>query len=244
MTRPPGSLAARWRRWRCAGAIALMTLAAGGCHGPKIPAGNLKELKEKKRELKEAQRKAEEEAPAPEPTATPPADESGAPPPAVVSAPSATGTATAPLVAGSARVTLRTADGNTRQLVLRQPLVGRWERTFLSSGGVRDKDRLASSFEFRDGLGRTVIKMKKVARVEWAADAGTRTGVRLRFQFQRADRAPEEFAAEDLLGADHPMAPFLLGIDPRGVEVRLPLYPPLDTAGYEPIVELEFGGPG
>jgi len=150
----------------------------------------------------------------------------------------------APLAAGSAYVTLRTADGGSRQLVLRQPLVGRWERTFLSGGGVRDKNRLAPEFSFRDGTGLAIVKMKKVTAVEWvAAEGATRTGMRLRFHFRRARRPPEEFAAEDLLGAEHPVTPFLLGIDPSGTEVRLPLYPPIDRTGYEPIVEVEFAWP-
>lgn len=233
-----GNLAARRSRWRCAAVVALLTLGGGGCTGPKIPAGNLKELKEKKRELKEAQRRAEQSAAAPAATEPTPAGETAVVPPASDAGP-------ATVAAGTVRVTLRTADGSGRYLVLRQPLIGRWERVFLSSGGVRDKNRLASEFGFRVGLGRAVLKMKKIARVEWVvAEAGTRTGVRLRFTFRRANRPPEEFAGEDLLGAEHPVAPFLAGIDPAGVEVRLPLYPPLDRAGYEPIVELEFGAPG
>ena len=248
MTRPLRLRAPRWSRWRCAATIALLALAGGGCKGPKIPAGNLKELKEKKRELKEAQRRAEQDAAAAEgEAAAPPAAASAAPAPsaAATPVPPATDAGPAPLAAGSARVTLRTADGGTRQLVLRQPLVGRWERTFLTAGGVRDRSRLASEFGFRDGTGRTGVKIRKLARVEWiAAEGAPRSGVRLRFHFRRADRPPEEFAAEDLLGAEHPVAPFLLGIDPRGAEVRLPLYPPIDRKGYEPIVEVEFGEPG
>lgn len=225
-------LKARW--WRV-GALALLVLmGATGCAGPKIPAGNLKELKEKKRELKEAQRKAEDGAAAP--------DAAAGNPPTAAAAPPASGADQDGLAAGTARVTLRAADGSTRKLILRQPLVGRWERVFLSTGGVRDRDRLGAEFVFRKGLGKTSLKFKKVARVEWVgAEAGTRTGVRLRFHFRRVNRPAEEFAGEDLLGADHPVAPFLLGIDPRGVEVRLPLFPPLDTVGYESIVEVEFG---
>jgi hypothetical protein len=231
----------------------LLTLGGTGCHGPKIPAGNLKELNAKKRELKEAQRKAEENAAAPEEkSSTPPGTTTTAPPqpttaaplPPAIEEPPMSGAEPAPLAAGSARVTLRMADGDTRLLVLRQPLVGRWERTFLSSGGVRDKNRLATEFGFRDGTGRAILKMKKIARVEWVpAEGETRTGVRLRFHFRRTDRPPEEFAGEDLLGAEHPVTPFLMGIDPYGVEVRLPLYAPIDRAKYEPIVEVEFGAP-
>ena len=50
---------------------ALLLGAIAGCTGPKIPAGNLKELREKKKELAEAQRKAGE---APAQPAPPPAD--------------------------------------------------------------------------------------------------------------------------------------------------------------------------
>jgi hypothetical protein len=250
---------ATWRsRLGCAGLIALLTLGGGGCKGPKIPAGNLKELNEKKRELKEAQRRAEQGATQTpdsagatpgggETATTPPASPAPADADAATTPPASASSSPveeAPLTAGSARVTLRTADGGTRQLVLRQPLIGRWERTFLSGGGVRDSNRLASEFAFRDGMGRSTVKLKKIARVEWLATEGeTRTGVRLRFHFRRADQPSEEFAGEDLLGAEHPVVPFLLGIDARGVEVRLPLYPPLDRGEYEPIVEVEFGGP-
>ena len=244
MTLPAGPLGARRSRWYCAGMIVLLALGAAGCTGPRIPAGNLKELKEKKRELKDAQRKAEQDAAAPEATAEAPPDGTPATPPVGAAAPPPAA-ASAALVPGTARVTVRAADGSGRQVLLRQPLVGRWERVFFSGGGVRDKDRLAAEFAFRDGTGRAVLKMKKLARVEWVAvEAGTRTRVRLRFYFRRADRPPEEFTGEDLLGAEHPVPPFLSGIDSRGVEVRLPLYPPLDPAGYEPIVEVEFGSPG
>lgn len=204
-------------------------LAVPACSGPKIPAGNLKELQEKKRELKEAQRKAQEEAPA--------AEAPGAAPAAAPAEPAA-----APVPRGMARLVLRTADGGARAIVLRQPLIGRYERIYLSTGAVKDRERLSPEFVFRDGLDLIVLKLKKLARVEWVpADPPTRTGVRLRFTFRSARRDPFELAGEDLIGADNPSPPFIEGIDAGGTAVRLPLYPPIEPGAYEPIVEVVLG---
>ena len=54
--------------------------------------------------------------------------------------------------------------------------------------------------------------------------------MRLRFQFRSARRPAEEHAAEDLLGAEHPVPPFVQGIAPTGL-ARIPLF---QAAGGEP----------
>jgi hypothetical protein len=247
--------------------LALLPIVAGtaGCRsGPKFQAGNLQEKRERRREWEEAQKKAVDEAvqeekpqaegeaevePAPEAPPAAGAAEPGAPettapePEAAASAPPPAApvkSGAAPLPKGLARATLRGADGGPVRLLLREMMLGYYERTYRTGGGVQDREVLRQEFAFRKGTEVVHVKFKKLDHVELLPDEeAMHTGVRLRFHFKKPKRKPVEYAAEDLLGASHPTPPFLVGIGPEGA-VRLHLYEPIDAEGYLPLVAIDF----
>jgi len=179
---------------------------------------------------------AAEAAPTPDaPEVTAPEPAASVPPPAVPAE-----TKAAPLPKGLARATLRGADGEPVRMLLRESMIGYYERTYLTGGGVSDKEVLRKAFLFQKGTDVVYVKVKRLDRVELLPDEeGSHTGVRLRFHFKKPKREPIEYPVEDLLGATHPIPPYLAGIGPQGA-VRLHLYKPIDAKGYLPLVEIDF----
>ena len=179
---------------------------------------------------------AAETPPAPDaPEATAPEPAASVPPPAAPAE-----TEAAPLPKGLARATLRGTDGEPVRMLIREARLGYYERTYLTGGGVSDTEVLRKAFLFRKGTDVIYVKIKRLDRVEVLPDGeGSHTGVRLRFHFKKPKREPIEYPVEDLLGASHPIPPFLAGIGPQGA-VRLYLYEPIDAEGYLPMVEIDF----
>ena len=133
-------------------------------------------------------------------------------------------------------VTLRRPDGTTFQRTLFQPSFGYYERTYLSGGGVRDRERYALMFLFQHGLSRFKLKFRLLDRVEVLP--AERPGARVRFRFHFNNKGdPVDYPGEELFGASHPESPFVQGIGPNGLE-RFPLFR-LDSAGTT-LVEIDF----
>ena len=245
-----------------------LALSASCSRGPRLRAGNLKEKREKKRALQEAQRQALEEERQRELEARqgqepPPAtaeSEADPEPPAKDAPPDATPPArprpterdvpeewippprpTPPQLDYSqdrCRVTFRRPDGSEVSKLLYQPLFAYTERTFKTGGGVVDHENSMPMFRFQVGLSLHKVKFRNLDRVEFIEDPDTRTGVRLRFHFRKG-RKPEEFAAEQLLGAAHPQIPALQGVGADGLE-RFPLFHIGEGSNDLRIIEVDF----
>jgi hypothetical protein len=136
------------------------------------------------------------------------------------------------------RVTLRNPDGTEVSKILYQPLFAYMERTFLSGGGVADHEHSMPMFRFQVGLSLHKIKFRNLDRVEFIEDPDSRTKVRIRFLFLKG-RKPEEFPAEELLGAGHPRIPVLQGVGTRGFE-RFPLFDNGEDPSYLRLVAVDF----
>jgi hypothetical protein len=236
--------------------VAFSLAATTGCmRGPRVRGGNLKEQREKKRALKEAQARAleeerrremeaaAEEAPVPakvHPDVVPPQP----PPSQQPVVPDAPEERVLPPQPGldygedRCRVTLRRPDGSETTRLIYQPSFGYVERTYRSAGGVRDHEVLLPQFRFRVGLSLHKVKFRTLDRMQVIRDPDSRTNVRLRFHFRKG-RKPVEYPAEELLGSGHPQAPFLQGLGTAGLE-RFPLF----LAGEDPddllLVEVDF----
>ncbi len=268
--RLPGGVRSVSRRRRVLLALAVLAavslaFSAGCSRGPRLRAGNLKEKREKKRALQEAQRQALEEerqreleaqqGQEPPPATAGPEED---PEPLAEDKPRATQPA-APMPTDvpeerippaqptqqqldysqdRCRVTLRHPDGSEVSKLLYQPLFGYTERTFKTGGGVVDHEHSMPMFRFQVGLSLHKVKFRNLDRVEFIEVPDTRTGVRLRFRFRKG-RKPEEFAAEQLLGAAHPQIPVLQGVGVGGLE-RFPLFHIGEGPNDVRLVEVDF----
>ena len=272
--RLPGGVRPVSRRRRVLVALAVLAavslaLSTGCSRGPRVRAGNLKEKREKKRVLQEAQRQALEEerqreleaqqGQEPPPVTPEPVPEEDPEPPAEDAQPGATPPAPPkprPTVQDvpeervlppplqpdysqdRCRVTLRRPDGSEVSKLLYQPLFGYMERTFKTSGGVVDHEHSMPMFRFQVGLSLHKVKFRNLDRLEFIEVPDTRTRVRLRLHFQKG-RKPEEFAAEQLLGAAHPQIPVLQGVGVGGLE-RFPLFHIGEGPNDFRLVEVDF----
>ena len=136
------------------------------------------------------------------------------------------------------RVTLRRSDGSEVTKLLYQPSFRYMERTFKTSGGVVDFEHSMPMFRFQVGLSLHKVKFGNLDRLEFIEVPDTRTRVRLRFHFRKG-RKPEEFAAEQLLGAAHPQIPILQGVGTGGLE-RFPLFHLGEGPNDLRIIEVDF----
>ncbi len=280
--RLPGGVRSVSRRRRVLVALAVLAavslaLSTGCSRGPRLRAGNLKEKREKKRVLQEAQRQALEEerqreleaqqgqeppraTPEPQPVTAEPVPGEDPEPPAQDAQPGAMPPAAPPeprptvrdvpeerilppqlqpdYSQDRCRVTLRRPDGSEVSKLLYQPLFGYMERTFKTSGGVIDHEHSMPMFRFQVGLSLHKVKFRNLDRLEFIEAPDTRTGVRLRFHFRKG-RKPEEFAAEQLLGAAHPQIPVLQGLGTGGLE-RFPLFHIGEGPNDLRIIEVDF----
>ncbi len=242
-----------------------LALSAGCSRGPRVRAGNLKEKREKKRALQEGQRQALQEerrrelearqgqqplpaTPEPEEDLKPPAEDAPGAMPLAAPMPTDVPEERIPRAPPTqpqldyaqdrCRVTLRLPDGSEVSKLLYQPLFGYTERTFKTSGGVVDREHSMPMFRFQVGLSLHKVKFSNLDRLEFLEVPDTRTGVRLRFHFRKG-RNPEEFAAEQLLGAAHPQIPVLQGLGADGLE-RLPLFHLGEGPNDLRIIEVDF----
>ncbi len=272
--RLPGGIRPVSRRRRVLVALAVLAavslaLSTGCSRGPRVRAGNLKEKREKKRVLQEAQQQALEEErwreldaqqgqetppvtaePVPEGDPEPPAEDAqpGGTPPAAPPKPHPTDVPEERVLPPRSqqldysqdrcRVTLRRPDGSEVSKLLYQPSFGYMERTFKTGGGVVDHEHSMPMFRFQVGLSLHKVKFRNLDRLEFIEVPDTRTRVRLRFYFHKG-RKPEEFAAEQLLGAAHPQIPVLQGLGTGGLE-RFPLFHVGEGSDDLRIIEVDF----
>jgi hypothetical protein len=248
-----------------------LATSTGCSRGPRVRAGNLKEKREKKRVLQEAQRQALEEErqreldaqqgqepppdtaePVPQGDPEPPAEDAppGGTPPAAPPKPNPTDVPEERIPPARSskqqldysqdrcRVTLRRPDGSEVTKLLYQPSFGYMERTFKTGGGVVDREHSMPMFRFQVGLSLHKVKFSNLDRMEFIEVPDTRTRVRLRFYFRKG-RKPEEFAAEQLLGAAHPQIPVLQGLGTGGLE-RFPLFRVGEGSDDLRIIEVDF----
>ena len=114
--------------------------------------------------------------------------------------------------------------GGPREIVLHRAQIGHYERRFKLSGQVEDLEIIGEALVFQRDLSLFRRKLKKLARVEFVpSEEPTRTRLRLRLHFRKQGKKPEEFPLEELMGAAHPVPPFLLGVGPKG-SMRFPLF--------------------
>ena len=225
--------------------VALLGAAAGtaGCGGPKVKAGNLKEKREKKRAFRDAQERArlEPDAPGGAPPAT--GEATGATSeaaPAGTEPPPAAGAFAAEDLFGEPFRAILDEDGARRELMLYGPQFGHFERMYRADGTIADREVLEPGLRFQRGTSIVTRKFRKLARLEIVqSEDPTRTGVRVRLHFRKTGKAPEEYPAEELMGAHHPSPPSLIGHSPRGL-VRLLLFAPAGDSDPAPLREVEF----
>ncbi len=213
--------------------------------GVKVQGANLKEKREKKRTLEEAQQQALDEIRRQEAEAAGNPSEQATSP--TSPATQAISEENAPMAREKEQdggrfpeerfsVTLRRSDGTTFKRMLFQPSFGYYQRTYLSGGGVRDQEAYALSFLFQRQLSRFKLKFRLLDRIEVLAPERARTRVRFRFHFKEGDSV--DYPGEELFGASHPQSPFVQGVGPNGLE-RFPLFQ-LGSTADTVVVEIDF----